>query len=78
MTIWHQGQHICKLKPNVHQQDEILLEENCWRPPINIQLRNTTRKFQIDLIQYYILIGDQEKVIELAEGPADKTLVDKL
>ena len=31
-------------------------------------------EFQIDLIGYYILIGDQEKAIELA----DKTLVDKL
>ena len=30
------------------------------------------------MIGYYILIGNQEKVIELAEGLADKNLVDKL
>ena len=78
LTIWHQGQHICKLQPNVHHQDEIIQEESCRRPPVNIQLRNTTCEFQIDLIGYYILIGNQEKAIELAEGLADKNLVDKL
>ena len=78
MTVWHQGNHNCNLQPNVNHQDKILQEESCKRPPINIQLRNTTHEFQIDLIGYYILISDQEKAIELAEDLADKNLVQKL
>ena len=72
MTVWHQGNHNCNLQPNVNHQDEILQEESCKRSPINIQLRDTTHEFQIDLIGYYILISDQEKAIELDESLADK------
>ena len=32
MTIWHQGQHICKLQPNVHHQDEILQKKAAGDP----------------------------------------------
>ena len=45
---------------------------------MSIQLRSTTREFQIDLIGYYIAIGDQKRAIEIGEGLADKELVKKL
>ena len=47
-------------------------------PPISIQLQNTTREFQIDLIGYYITIGEQKHAIEIGEGLANKELLKKL
>ena len=45
---------------------------------MSIQLRSTRREFQIDLIGYYIAIGDQKRAIEIGEELTDKELVKKL
>ena len=78
MTVWHQGKHSYNLKPNTQAESEKLKEESKKRPPLSIQLRSTTREFQIGLIHYYIAIGDQKRAIEISEGLADKELVKKL
>ena len=78
LTIWHQGKHKCNLKPDIKGQREKLREESKNRPPISIQLRNTSKEFQIDLIGYYILIGDMKRAVEMAQGLADKDLIRKL
>ena len=63
------------MKPDIKGQQEKLREESKNRPPINIQLRNTSKEFQIDLIGYYILIGDMKRAVEMAQGLADKDLI---
>ena len=78
LTIWHQGKHKCNLKPDVKGQQEKLNEESKKQPPISIQLHNTSKEFQIDLIGYYILIGDMNRAVEMAQGLADKDLLRKL
>ena len=78
MKVWHQGKHTCNLKPNAQEASKKLKEESKKRLPLSIQLRSTTREFQIDLIGYYIAIGDQKRAIEIGEGLADKELVKKL
>ena len=78
LKIWHQGKHKCNLKPDVKGQQEKLNEESKKQPPISIQLCNTSKEFQIDLIGYYILIGDMNRAVEMAQGLADKDLLRKL
>ena len=78
LTIWHQGKHKCNLKPDIKGQQEKSREESKNHPPISIQLCNTSKQFQIDLIGYYILIGDMKRDVEMEQGLADEDLIQKL
>ena len=71
MAVWHQGKHSCSLKPNTLAESEKLKGESKKRPPFSIQLRSTTREFQINLIGYCNAIGDQKRAIEIKQVVID-------
>ena len=47
-------------------------------PPLNLELRNTPREFQIDLIGWYIATGQLDKARELAELLSHKCLLERI
>ena len=75
MTIYHQGKHTCTPKPNVEEKRQVAAEKCKELPPLNLELRNTPREFQIDLIGYYIATGQLEKGKKLAELLSHKRLL---
>ena len=78
LTIYHQGKHTCTPKPNVEEQRQVAAEKHKELPPLNLELRNTPREFQIDLIRYYIATGQLEKGKELAELLSHKRLLEQI
>ena len=78
MTIYHQGKHTCTPKPNVEEQRQVAAEKCKELPPLNLELRNTPREFQIDLIGYYIATGQLQKGKELAELLSHKRLLEQI
>ena len=47
-------------------------------PPLNLELRNTPREFQIDLIGWYVATGQLDKGRELAELLSHKRLLEQM
>ena len=47
-------------------------------PPLNLELRNTPREFQINLIGWYIATGQLDKARELAELLSHKRLLEQI
>ena len=78
MTIYHQGKHTCTPKPNVEGQRQVAAEKCKELPPLNLELRNTPREIQIDLIGYYIATGQLEKGKELAKLLSHKRLLEQI
>ena len=78
LTIYHQGKHTCTPKPNTEEQRQVAAEKRKELPPLNLELRNTPREFQIDLIGYYIATGQLEKVKSLRNYCHTKDSLNKL
>ena len=78
MTIYHQGKHTCTLKPDVEKQKQVAAEKCKELPPLNLELRNNLREFQIDLIGYYIATGQLEKGKKFAELLSHKRLLEQI
>ena len=78
LTIYHQGKHTCTPKPDVEEQRQVAAEKCKELPPLNLELRNTPREFQINLIGYYIATGQLEKGKELAELLSHKRLLEQI
>ena len=47
-------------------------------PPLNLELRNTPREFQIDPIGWYVATGQLDKGRELAELLSHKRLLEQI
>ena len=78
MTIYHQGKHTCTPKPNVGEQRQVAAEKRKELPPLDLELRNTPRDFQINLIGYYIATGQLEKGKELYKLLSHKRLLEQI
>ena len=69
----HQGRHKCQLKPDHKSQLEYAQEQT-----LNRNLRKSPRELKIDLIGYYLVQGDIEKVKEVADKMDDYRVIEKL
>ena len=78
LTIYHQGKHTCTLKSDVEKQRQVVAKQRKEILPLNLELRNTPREFQIDLIGYYIATGQLEKGTELAKLLSHKRLLEQI
>ena len=68
LTIWHQGSHSCVSKPDVEAKEKALDKAQSQIPPIEFNICNTTREFQIDLVGYYVGTGPSEKGFRNCRG----------
>ena len=78
LTIWHQGSDSCVSKPDVEAQEKALDRAQSQIPPIEFNISNTTREFQIDLVGYYVSTGQVKKALEIAEDLADRSLIERI
>ena len=78
LTIYHQGKHTCTPKPDLDEQRQVAAEKHKEMPPLNLELRNTPREFQIDLIGWYVATGQLDKARELAELLSHKCLLEQI
>ena len=78
LTIYHQRKHTCTPKPDLDEQRQVVAEKRKEMPPLNLELRNTPREFQIDLIGWYIATGQLDKARELAELLSHKRLLEQI
>ena len=78
LTIWHQGSHSCVSKPDVEAQEKALDRAQSQILPIEFNICNTTREFQIDLVGYYVSTGQVKKTLEIAEDLADRSLIERI
>ena len=62
VMVMHQGTHRCQLKSDRKSQLEYAQEET-----LNRDLRKSPRELKIDLIGYYLALGDIEKAKEVTE-----------
>ena len=73
MTLWHDGTHTCKTKPNkelkTHYAKDNILDVN---------LQATPKEMKIDLIGYYLGTGQIEKAWETAELVDDSYILEKV
>ena len=56
MTLWHEGTHTCKAKPN-----KALKTQYAKDNVLDVKLRATPKEMKIDLIEYYLATGQIEK-----------------
>ena len=78
ISIYHQGKHTCTPKPDLDKQRQVAAEKCKEMPPLNLELRNTPREFQIDLIGWYIATGQLDKARELAELLSHKCFLEQI
>ena len=76
--MWHEGTHTCVPKPDLQQVGNNIQSAMFSGAPINFNIRQTTKEFQIDLIGYYVATGQGQKAIEIAQDLADRHLVGKI
>ena len=73
MTLWHEGTHTCKAKPNK------ALKPQCAKDNVlHVNLRATPKEMKIDLTGYYLATGQTEKAWETAELMDGSSILEKL
>ena len=78
LTIYHQGKHTCTPKPDFDEQRQVAAEKCKEMPPLNLEVRNTPREFQMDLIGWYVATGQLDKARELAELLSHKRFLEQI
>ena len=73
VTVYHQGNHNCTLKPDKRKKFEFAQVET-----LNSDLRKTPKELKIDLIGYQLAQGEVEKAWEIAEKMDDNSIIEKL
>ena len=73
VTVYHQGNHNCTLKPDKRKKFEFVQVKT-----LNSDLRNTPKELKIDLIGYQLAQGEVEKAWEIAEKMDDNSIIEKL
>ena len=73
LTYYHQGKHICSLKPNVKGNVDYLRNL-----PIDPQSQKTPTKLKEDIIMYYLANNDIKKAVELIRSIDDDSAFQKL
>ena len=73
VTVYHQGNHNCALKPDKRKKFEFVQVET-----LNSDLSKTPKELKIDLIGYQLAQGKVEKAWEIAEKMDDNSITEKL
>ena len=77
LTIYHEGHRHCI--PKINLDEAITVAQNVQKnQPVSMELSKTPQQFQMDLLGYYVTMGQIEKVKEVAKHIPDKGLVEKL
>ena len=73
-TYYHQGKHNCTPKPDLKQKMHFLNEH-----PLKQGLEHQSPlELKNDILQYYIGIGEVNKVLKMADGMNDECLFQKM
>ena len=59
MTLWHEGPHTCKAKPNKALKTQYVNDN-----VLDVNLQATPKEMKIDLIGYYLATGQIKKALE--------------
>ena len=62
----------------LRNKDKVAAEKHKEIPPLNLELRNTSQEFQVNLIGYYIATGQLERGKELAKLLSHKRLLEQI
>ena len=65
-------------KPHVEAQEKAFNRAQSQIPPIQFNIHNATREFKIDLVGYYVGIGQVKKALEIVEDLADGSLIERI
>ena len=72
MTLWHEGTHTCKVKPN-----KVLKTQYAKDNVLDVNLQATPKGMKIELIGYYLATGQIEKAWETVELMDDSSILEK-
>ena len=73
MTLWHEGTHTCKAKPN-----KALKMQYAKDNVLDVNLPTTPKEMKIYLIGYYLATGQIEKAWETAALIGDSSILEKV
>ena len=70
LTYWHQGFHVCTLKPNVKVR-----RRSIDRMPLPLTAASTLQKYMKDCMLHYITEDDYDKAFEVPEALSDQDVI---